>query len=520
MGIGGRLNALYDLLAALSLANLCFLAIWRELLFANAEDSYWIPDYTSETFFAAVINVMVLAFLIFGIIRLLFHSQRSLVAAVSRLFVLSLLLFPANYFRTVLGVDEHTVHWFQDHWWITLPSSVLIGTSIILAAAIRLNQVTRSVGLICLIFSPFALANLLQAGWIAIEEPSTGTASRTREMAFESGEKQRVVWLLMDELDLRLAFLERPPGLSLPELDRLRAQSLFARDAISYSRNTEEAIPSFLLQKVVKSARPVGPQDLHLTFMEFEELDDARFSSMPNVFAAATAHGSNIAILGFYHPYCRLFDDVAAYCRNYAVNTYAPYATHDVFAEMWSQFLGITPFYRRINAIKIYSDTTEQIKRTVGDTRFDLVYIHASVPHGPNIWDSRSRRFTIMNTSKDGYFDNLVLADRLLGTIRLHMEQAGLWDSTVVLLTSDHEWRHVYLYDHQRVRKIPFLLKMRGQRLPIDIRSRFAPMRVTKDLLMEIQTGSLESSSEVASWLESRVYEPGTMPFEFNEVRP
>ena len=125
-----------------------------------------------------------------------------------------------------------------------------------------------------------------------------------------------------------------------------------------------------------------------------------------------------------------------------------------------------------------------------------------------------------MNTSKDGYFDNLVLADRLLGTIRLHMEQAGLWDSTVVLLTSDHEWRHVYLYDHQRVRKIPFLLKMRGQRLPIDIRSRFAPMRVTKDLLMEIQTGSLESSSEVASWLESRVYEPGTMPFEFNEVRP
>ena len=50
-------NRIWNFLAALSLANVCFLSVWRELIIVNAADSYWFPDYTSESYLAIMINV-------------------------------------------------------------------------------------------------------------------------------------------------------------------------------------------------------------------------------------------------------------------------------------------------------------------------------------------------------------------------------------------------------------------------------------------------------------------------------
>jgi hypothetical protein len=41
----------------------------------------------------------------------------------------------------------------------------------------------------------------------------------------------RAVWIIFDELSQAIAFGNRPPGLSLPNLDRLKAVSLFATAA-------------------------------------------------------------------------------------------------------------------------------------------------------------------------------------------------------------------------------------------------------------------------------------------------
>ena len=50
-------NRIWNFIAALSLANACFLSVWRELIIVNAADSYWFPDYTSESYLAIMINV-------------------------------------------------------------------------------------------------------------------------------------------------------------------------------------------------------------------------------------------------------------------------------------------------------------------------------------------------------------------------------------------------------------------------------------------------------------------------------
>ncbi len=504
---GARSKWILNFLFALSLVNLCFLSVWRELLFANAADAYWIPSYTLESFIAILVNILVGTLIVYAVIRYLVPSQRPWLALCGRLFLLTLLMFPLNYARNALGVNENTIHWLKDFWWISAP---VIGVLFLLGLyllAFRLAQLVRTVAFLCLVLSPFALMNLVQAAWSAIEFASAAPLTVKSEAKPQSEGGQRVLWLLMDELDLRLAFLERPDGIVLPELDRFQNQSVFARDTISYSRSTEEAIPSFLLQKIVRRAWPTGPSNLRLSFMDFEEMPDADFSQFPNFFSEVAARGARIAILGYYHPYCRLFREEAAYCRDYAVNTYAPYATNDVFREAWSQILGITPVFRRINGVRTYVNAVEQAQRITTNASFDLVFIHASVPHGPNIWDSKTQDFTLFNTSKDGYFDNLILADRFLGTIRRSMEEAGLWDQTAVLITSDHEWRHTYLYDHQRVRKIPFILKMPRQEERLEFAPSFAPMRVTKDLLLEILERNLITPEAVAEWLELRLPE-------------
>src|SRR5690606_10440567 len=131
----------------------------------------------------------------------------------------------------------------------------------------RVQILTKAILLVCLILSPFAFLDLAQAGWVAVSaKPATADGDHAHRAVRPAAPPARVVWLLMDELDLRLAFQERPAGLELPEFDRLRGQAFFAWNGKSYSRNTEEAIPSFLVQKIVRQGVPRGPNALELKF--------------------------------------------------------------------------------------------------------------------------------------------------------------------------------------------------------------------------------------------------------------
>ena len=129
---------------------------------------------------------------------------------------------------------------------------------------------------------------------------------------------------------------------------------------------------------------------------------------------------------------------------------------------------------------------------------------HPLGEHGPDIFDRTANSLTYLNTSKVGYFDNLVLADRFLGEIKSAMKKAGLWETTTVLITSDHEWRHVRLYDGKRLRKLPYLLKMPNQQNELIFEGKFSPMLVTKELILKLLAGKLPNEHAVIRWLESQ----------------
>ncbi|MDD1777819.1 MAG: alkaline phosphatase family protein [Candidatus Helarchaeota archaeon] len=320
--------------------------------------------------------------------------------------------------------------------------------------------------------------------------------------------KQRVVWLMFDELDLRLAFLDPPEKMKFPELERFREQALFALNAKSIlGGSTAIAIPSYMMGKLVKSAIPIAPDTLKLKFVGNDTGYFGRKTDHQTFLGEARALGTKTAIIGYYHPYSRIFTEDYAFCSCYAVNTYTPQATASVPTEMGSQLRGISPFFRRTNAIATYRGILRDALKVVVDPEYDLIYIHASVPHGPNIYDEHSNTFSVLNVSKHGYFSNLALADHFLGELRRAMEEANLWEQTTILITSDHEWRFPYLYDGKRVRKVPFLLKMQSQNEQLVYETPFYPTLVAKDLLLQVLRGHLNDPKEVINWLTKRKVE-------------
>jgi len=82
------------------------------------------------------------------------------------------------------------------------------------------------------------------------------------------------------------------------------------------------------------------------------------------------------------------------------------------------------------------------------------------------------------------------------------MEQAGVWDSTTVLFTSDHENRQAAALDGKSDTRIPYLLKLASQKTGIGVSERFNSV-VTADLLLDVLRGEVVTPQDAAGWLRA-----------------
>lgn len=496
----------FDFLAVFSLVNLSFLLVWRSMIFANGGDEYWTPTFTLESYVAAMLNVSLLSFSLYLSLRYIRRSRSKWLDIIGRVCFVLTLIFPLNYLRLTIGLDSITVYRINDHPLLSLVSGLVLASLGFYLFFFQIRKLSRVFAIVLVIMSPFGILTLCQLIFKAVA--TTIELNDSFDFVTQPGEnggKKRVVWIIFDELDLRLAFTDRPDWLSLQEFDRFRKTAVFATNAKSHSKPTKEAIPSFMTGRLVANAETLASDSLGLRFEGSDENDYVSWTSLPTVFSEAHASGANTAIVGYYHPYCRLFSKQYSFCTWYALKAFSPHSTDSIATEMYSQISGITPVFTRINGIRTYRETLNAASNVVADPKFDLVYIHASVPHGPDIFDQNTEEFTTISFSKSGYFGNLILADRFLGKIRRSMEEANLWENSVILVTADHEWRYVSLYDGTRVRKLPFMIKMAGQNSGINYPHAFTPMLITKDLVLRILEGELVAVADVIDWINHKL---------------
>ena len=220
-----------DVITALSLSNLCFLAAWSSLLSPPDPKGYSLTEYSMlRNFVGLMLDVLLLAALFWASYAFARRRGQERLLSLARwvfLFVVFVALDVAR--RQFLGP-------------LTAPAlTAVLGKTAFIAILVvafflivftlarhsrRVISVARAV---VLILSPFALMTFSQAAWSIVKSRPVNAAAKNKSATYAGDNIRpatRVLWLIFDELDYQAAFAARPSSVELPELDRLRAESV------------------------------------------------------------------------------------------------------------------------------------------------------------------------------------------------------------------------------------------------------------------------------------------------------
>jgi hypothetical protein len=345
----------------------------------------------------------------------------------------------------------------------------------------------------------------------------------------------RVIWLVFDELDERFTFDARPADLELPELDRLRAESVAASRATETSSWTAVALPSLISGRVFATARMVDAGTLKLK--PEGDKTEVDWRDEPNVFKSARQSGVNVSLVGWHHPYCRLFGDELVRCYSLPSSHSTTALEHEIRAARKGVVSAVPDLFRRagLNLLDLFRPAdrslsersneaavqTEQQQQyfalrdhtyqEAANPNLGLVFSHMPTPHMFPIYNRRERNFDLRG-ARD-YFDNLALVDRTVGELRAALEKNGLLDRTAILLTADHgfrpdNWRGGtgWTAEFDRLTAggtsltVPLILKLPGSSRGVTFDGQISNV-VAGDLALAVLKGEVSTPAQAAEWL-------------------
>jgi hypothetical protein len=167
------------------------------------------------------------------------------------------------------------------------------------------QRVARASIAVLAALSPFCAVTFSQAAWKATHYDATAFRNNPPAPRIAGARKSpRVLWVIADEWDYRLTFVDRDTRLMLPKIDRLRNTSLYADHAIPPGPETPISIPGYYSGKLVEHVRHDGARELQVAY--HADLREVLWSAQPSVFDHVRALGTNTALLEWYHPTCRV----------------------------------------------------------------------------------------------------------------------------------------------------------------------------------------------------------------------
>jgi hypothetical protein len=474
-----------DFLLAFSFTNMAFVNLWTKFFYGEKYYNKLFP--TTNSYLALMINELLFTLVFWGGIQLVRRLNKRYVTAAAKFFV----CFMTLCFINVVILDlRDTIPNFND----TLVKDIIILATI---GLIIKKWMTKTVLKFLQIFAPFILIIWGQSVFGIYQDL---TAKKPVEPVIAaspvSQTSPRVLWMLFDEMDQRIAFKERPAAIKLPEFDRLRGQSLYAVNAYPPADSTMCSLPSLISGKVVTGASFETIDRMLLNFQG--ESGTVNWGNAPSIFRDARRLKLNTAMIGEFLPYSRLLRGQLnySYWTPYKYD-YVPARDTlgaNISAQLFGLFHSVNLHYRQHQIS--YRETMKSAKQVVADPKYGLIFIHFPIPHGPYFagqpWWDRSEK---------GYAGNLMLADRSLGELRRLMEKKGVWDSTTVISSSDH-WLRNYDFDGKMEKRVPYLIKFPGQKTMTTFKPDFNTV-LTKDLVLAIYRGEVGSPEQAARWLEN-----------------
>ena len=502
-----------------SFANLCFLTTWAEL--QDREGDFFKTSAVTWTQVEAVsLDVLIFAVILWVPVVLAVRSQKPVWIRVVKWSALGGLIIPINSIRNDPYIIRRAGEILQiRNGWLAVG---VCAVALPIFLLIRWERLFLRVvcGFLTLLLPTFPLILVRTAG-IVQSGPSSFLPNKPLLPALpQKAGASHVLWIIFDEWDQAWTFDARPANLQLPELDRFRSQSFHAERAYPPAQHTIVSVPSLLSGKTFIESTRQGASELLVTYAPRQS--PRPLTAEPSIFGEARRAGFNTGAAGWYLPFSRLYGDLVACPINKDDNASLSlpalmYVTaRDRFRALpLMTRLGFAPRSLPTEHIIIYGRLLQDTLHMALDPRLNLVFVHLNVPHGPAIYDAATASFS---TSLDAtYQDNLVLVDHTVSEIRQTLEQAGSWDSTTILLTSDHPLR-VKLWQSmfhgrglpanvQQSHRVPFLLKMAGDKDGMEYPHAMQTV-VSKDLLLAILARKVTTAEQVGVWLDTHPPRP------------
>ncbi len=522
-----------DLAVAFALANLYLLYLTGPLVSPQHQLIFHLPGSAAVLFVPVLVDLLALTVLFtLALILAARHPRAEL------LFWAALLLpLPTVLVATAASFADHPAHWLPR----LLGSLSLLSAALFCCTAVHLDALLPRFGrckpvlvAVLALLSLSGLSILGQLLWNGCETRHLNPpfVARRGLPAAPSAPGPRIVWVILDELSYRQIFLNRPPGLPLPNLHRLASASTVLTQAVAAAESTRIAVPS-LLTGLPLSATDPASDGRHLLLRPRGTHAWQLLDPNDTVFADVAAAGLPTGIAGWYEPYCRLLPAVLGRCfwtysddlpaglnPNASIESNALGPLRTIAGQglrLWTRFTGdssvdpdgqldVTRHEADYRALYTAGD------RLLSEQNTGLVLLHMPIPHPWGFYDRRTGRFPGHRTS---YLDNLVLADLYLGHLRSLLERDGSWNRTTLIVMGDHGWRTAAVWrpsgfwtaeEEQASQggalqdRPAVLIKLPGQQTPGCIDTPFAAYR-TRAMIDAIVAGKIASSEDLQQWI-------------------
>lgn len=490
-----------DGMVALTMAAWCFVRPWSHLLF---DDNRFFDNQSllPVELLALAANILGVALLIWLGIGLWRRFRTGMLSLVLDLLFFLLLVFPADFFRAqVLGLKDSQVAGL-----LKQPVVVLCLFAALIFLIWKHRLAARSMARVIVVTFPVALLVMAKIILVCCNlMPVDGCPHSVPPpplLPVHEG-RPRVIWIIFDEMDYRIAFAKRPASVALPEFDRLRQEALFADQAYAPADRTIISMPALISGHRLSGVSRDGC-DVALHLADTHATND--WTALPLVFSQARELGVNTALVGWYIPYGRLLGGSLNYCSWYLYGITAVYETtsattfggliqHQVASLAWA-------FHHRQVFIDICKNSLDDSLSVAGNPAYGLILLHLAPPHAPGVYLPEKNEFTCMGIARSAsYFNNLVLADHNLGALRRGMETSGQWDKSWVIVSADHSWRSSQSYDGVRDYRVPYLVKSPGVGQSLTYSNQFNTV-LTHDLILAILRDEVTNQSGAAAWLD------------------
>jgi hypothetical protein len=505
-----------DLIFSLSLANLCFIRIWARLFsHSRSQNSYFTNEAPPVADYVALVaDILLLAGIFFVGATLLRRLNVKALRTFGIWLFFILTWFALDALRNIVfGFEWGWPRYFEvgyllEQWGVKITTGVLIGLALVLLRVLTMWQekVFQFLKAAVVVMFPLFVFTLAQAFWypiknhVALARENSTLEVRAREPNVQA-KLPRIIWVLLDELDYEWAFEKKEIIPWLPELNRLPHETFTATHAYPPGNLTLHSLPALLTGKMVAGAIPEGNREL---LIHFDGEDGSKkWSEQSNIFSETLKLGGHTQLVGWYHPYGRILGKSLHECTWMPEAGYSHRSFLEIMPEYFSQcqddfFSPRQPLVSKHHHQIIYQIIREEALKSIENLEPGITFLHYPIPHPPYIYDRTAGKISTSNPSE--YLDNLVLADKTWGELRKHMEEKGVWNQAVVILSSDHYWKDKDRTHFSQDRRIPFFIHFPRQLQAAVYDPPFNTL-ITKDLILAALRGNFDNIDGVREWL-------------------